>query len=287
MAIYAAIQMVSGDDLAQNLTAAERLIEQAAKQGARLVVLPENFALFSTLRSVELGQLEISAQGKVRKFLSECAKKYGVWIVGGSLPVASGEFNTELNIEKVFSACFVLDNAGREVDRYNKIHLFDAQVKDNQHAYRESDAIAPGRHITVVDTPFGRLGVAVCYDLRFPELFRLMFQQGVDLIAVPAAFTQVTGDAHWVPLLRARAIENQVTIIGANQGGVHNSKRETYGHSMIVNSWGEVIAQLEKGAGVVCGEIEPSEQQKGKAKLAIAQHQRLFVSADIKMPSQG
>ncbi len=277
MAVVAAVQMVSSDKLEENLANARQLVSAAAAVGAKLIVLPENFALFSAPLMLQLGQGETSAEGRVRKFLSTLAKDFSVWIVGGSIPVASDVPATNNPNNKVYACCFVFDEQGIERACYRKIHLFDVDVNDVQGQYRESDSITPGDEVVVIDTPFGRLGVAICYDLRFPELFRVMFQRGVDLIAIPAAFTQVTGAAHWLALLRARAIENFCTLIGANQGGVHNPKRETFGHSVIINCWGEVVAEIDKGQGFIYFDVDEKQQQQIRQQIPIKSHQRLFV----------
>lgn len=269
--IVAAIQMVSGNDIHANLQVVERLISRAVSAGARLVVLPETFALFSAGGQHQLGLQEASADAVVRPFIAELARRWGIWIVAGTIPVAAADS------DRVLSSCIVLNDRGEECACYNKIHLFDVEVADRQGSYRESDIFLAGDEVIVVDTPLGRLGLAVCYDIRFPELFRAMFELGVDIIAVPAAFTRLTGEAHWLPLLRARAIENQCYIIGANQGGEHSKSRSTSGGSVIIDGWGRVLAEAALGEDWVQAEVNLAELQRQRAAMPIAQHQRFDV----------
>lgn len=264
----AAIQMISGNDLTSNLAAAKALIHSAAQSAAQLVVLPETFSLFRASGQLELAQQEASDKAQVLPLLKSLAKHYQLWIVAGSIPVLSDDGS------RVYSACIVLDDQGAERARYHKIHLFDADVADQQGSYRESDTFAAGDRVVIADTPWGRLGLAICYDIRFPELFRAMLDQGVDMIAVPAAFTLTTGEAHWLPLLRARAIENQCAVIGANQGGQHSSKRSSSGGSVIIDSWGTVLAEAGRGETVVCADLDLATQQTQRTSMPAAQHRR-------------
>jgi nitrilase len=270
--VIAAIQMVSGYSVDDNLACAERLIVEAAERGAKLLVLPETFALFSSREQQRLGEQEATNQALVRPFIRQLAKKLGVWIVAGTIPLL---FDGEA---KVRSCSFIVNDKGEELARYDKLHLFDASVADQQGSYRESDTFSAGQQVVVVDSPFGRLGVAVCYDIRFPEFFRAMFAQRVDIIAVPAAFTLLTGKAHWLALLRARAIENQCYIVGANQGGEHSASRSTSGGSVIIDGWGTVVSELEMGAGVAVAEMDLARLQKQRAAMPVAEHQRFTVS---------
>jgi len=199
--IVAALQMVSGADIDTNLAHAEKLIAQAATQGAKLIVLPEAFALFLGSEQKQLGAIEASSTPRVRTFLAEQALRHRVWLIGGTIPVLDHD------LQRPRAACFVLDDNGHEVARYDKIHLFDVDVGDRQGSYRESDSYQHGTDIVTVQTPFGCVGIAVCYDLRFPELFQLLRAQGAEILVLPSAFTRATGLAHWLPLLRARAIE--------------------------------------------------------------------------------
>uniref|UniRef100_UPI000B34DB4C carbon-nitrogen hydrolase family protein n=1 Tax=Crenothrix polyspora TaxID=360316 RepID=UPI000B34DB4C len=225
MSKCAAIQMASSPSISSNLLEAEKLIAEAAHAGAKLVALPENFALMGNNELDKIEAKEPEGLGPIQHFLASMAKKYAVWVVGGTIPIAGDAPN------KVRAACLVYDDQGKQVARYDKIHLFDVSVPGTNEVYRESDSIEPGTALQVFDTPFGRLGLAVCYDLRFPEFFRKMSERGVDIVIVPSAFTAETGAAHWELLVRARAIENLCYIIAPDQGGFHLNGRKTYGHS--------------------------------------------------------
>jgi predicted amidohydrolase len=272
----AAIQLVSGADVATNLASAARGLAQAAANGARLAVLPEAFALFAGGDQRELGRREAGAEAAVRPFLAEQAARHGLWIVGGTLPLL------EAGQSRPHAACLVFDAQGFEVCRYDKIHLFDVEVEDGQRSYRESDTYCPGHAVAgTVDTPFGCLGLAVCYDLRFPELFGLLRAQGAQIIAVPSAFTRRTGLAHWLPLLRARAIETQCTVIGANQGGVHTSQRQTSGGSAIISSWGDVLAEAPFGEACLIAELDLGKTRSERAAMPVASHRRFTVAPRV------
>lgn len=249
MSIMAAIQMVSGPSVADNLAVAAELLAQAADQGAQLAVLPENFALMDRQEEGKLAVSEAEGDGPIQAFLAEQADRHRLWLVGGTIPlrVVGDE-------RRVYAACLLYDDHGRPVARYDKVHLFDVQVVGSAERYAESATIAPGRRYVVADTPLGRLGLAVCYDLRFPEQFRTMVGHGMEILALPAAFTATTGAAHWDVLLRARAIENQCYVIAAAQGGRHANGRETYGDSLIADPWGGVLQRLPQGPGVVLAE---------------------------------
>ena len=268
----AAIQMVSGSDLNINLTRAAVLIAQAAEQGAQLLVLPEVFAMFASSQQYALGVEEAFGKAPIRQFLAEQARKHKVWIVGGSIPIADQQHPS-----KVYAASLLFNDQGQECGHYNKLHLFDVDVADKTGSYRESDTFIAGNDVVVVDTPFGRLGMAICYDLRFPEFFRAMFAQGLDIISLPAAFTRKTGEAHWLPLVRARAIENQCYIIAANQGGEHANNRETSGGSIIVDGWGQVLAQADKGEACVVATMDLASLAQQRLAMPIQQHQRFTV----------
>lgn len=270
----AVIQTVSSDDLSANLAQAQRGLEAAAAQGACMAVLPENFALFGSRHLRALGERETSGDAPVSRFLAETARRLGLWIVGGSVPLAHRPDGQRLD-ERVRAACLVYDAQGQLRARYDKIHLFDADVGDAQGRYRESDTFEPGSEPVVVDTPVGRLGLAICYDLRFPELFRKLRAQGAELLALPAAFTWKTGQAHWEVLLRARAIENQVWVCASGQGGIHDEKRHTWGHSMIINPWGEICACHAHGEGTVSAAVDREEQQALRERMPVHHHIRL------------
>lgn len=268
----AAIQMVSGSDPDRNLGAAARLLRDAAQQGAQLAVLPENFAYFGSSRLHRIGAEEQTGARPLRKFLRDQARQLGLWIVGGTLPVRSA------GSERLHSACFVVSPDGSEVARYDKMHLFDADVSDAQQSYRESEDFCAGTGLVTTRTPAGATGLAVCYDLRFPEQFRAMALQGCEICVVPAAFTATTGAAHWSVLMRARAIENFCWMIGAGQGGVHTQTRATWGHSMIVDPWGTVVAEAEQGEAVVIAEIDPDRVARLRAQMPVLRHMRFGIS---------
>lgn len=276
----AAVQMVSGNDIDQNLREAEALIRNASERGASFIVLPENFAVFDMDLQRAVGRQEAGSERPVRRFLSRCARQYSCWLLGGTIPICDkgGE-------SRPFSASLLFDSQGEELARYNKIHLFDVSVKDSQGSYQESKTYCPGEAVVTVPTPFGRLGLAVCYDLRFPELFRLMFQDGVDILALPSAFTYATGAAHWMPLLRARAIENTCYIVAANQGGRHSLKRETYGHSVIISPWGEVLDCIGSGPGIAIAPFDKSTVEDQRKNMPTGEHQRFFVNRAFRSDS--
>ena len=264
----AAIQMASGPNVAANLHEVSRLLSEAASMGAQLVVLPENFALMPLHSQENLQICEPFGDGLLQNFLSQQAARYGLWLVGGTIPIATASDN------KFRAACLVFNNQGQQVARYDKMHLFDVIAGTNEQ-YCESEVIEPGDQIAVVETPFGRLGLAICYDLRFPELFRCLLTEGIELIVVPSAFTAITGKAHWEVLVRARAIENLCYVIAANQGGYHINGRETYGNSMIVDPWGYVLMRLNQGTGIVCTDIDREKQTLLRRNFPAHQHRKI------------
>jgi nitrilase len=261
----AAIQMASGPYVAANLSEAERLIEIAANQGARLVVLPEYFAIMGLKETDKVAVREEEGKGPIQSFLAKMAKKHKIWLVGGSIPLVSNFPN------KVRNSCLVFDDKGQLAARYDKIHLFGLDL-GNEH-YHEEKTIESGDAIKVVDTPFGRIGLSICYDLRFPELYRAM--KDVNIIVVPAAFTDTTGRAHWETLIRARAIENLSYVIASAQGGYHLSGRETHGNSMIVDPWGVILDRLPRGSGVVISTINPQYQASLRNSLPALKHRTI------------
>jgi nitrilase len=264
-----AVQMASGPNLSANLLEAERLVEEAASAGADLAVLPENFAFMGRSEREIVGLGERDGTGPLQDFLSQLARRLGIWLVGGTVPIV-GE-----TADKVRAACLVFDAQGRRMARYDKIHLFDVHLVETDERYRESETIEPGTELCVVDSPFGRIGLAVCYDLRFPELFRALVDRGAELIVLPAAFTALTGRAHWHTLVRARAVENLSFVIAAAQGGFHISGRETYGHSMVVDPWGSVLAELPRGTGVVAAVLDRDFQATTRRNFPCLDHRRL------------
>ncbi len=265
----AAIQMASGPNVEGNLNEARRLIAMAVELGAKLVVLPEFFAIMGMNELDKLKVREQPGQGQIQQFLSETARKHKIWLVGGSIPLAA---NAQ---DKVRNSCLVFDETGAQVARYDKIHLFNLTLGNEQ--YNEASTIEAGDKVVVVDSPFGRIGLAVCYDLRFPELFRAM--KNVDIIVLPSAFTATTGKMHWEPLVRARAIENLSYFIAAAQGGYHVNGRETHGHSMIVDPWGRVMDELQRGSGVVIADVNPSYQASLRKSLPALSHRTLSCTA--------
>jgi deaminated glutathione amidase len=261
----AAVQLASGPNVQANLTEAGRLIAMAAKQGAKLVALPEYFAIMGMKDTDKVRAREAEGSGPIQAFLADTAKKHKIWLVGGSVPLESSEAN------RVRNSCLVYDDKGRLAARYDKIHLFGFTMGDEQ--YSEQRTIEPGTDVKVIDSPFGRLGLSICYDLRFPELYRAM--KDVDIILVPSAFTETTGKAHWETLIRARAIENLAYVIAPAQGGYHLNGRETHGDSMIVDPWGVVLDRLPRGSGVVTAGINPEYVQRLRSSLPALAHRTL------------
>ena len=258
----AAVQMVSEPEVQANLLVAGELIARAAGDGARLVALPEYFCILGLRDRDKVDVREDDGRGPIQDFLAEAAAKYKVWLVGGSAPLACADPN------KVRNACLVFDDSGRRVARYDKIHLFG--FDSGTERFQESRSIEPGSEVVTLETPFAKLGLSICYDLRFPEMYRKM--GAVDLILVPSSFTATTGKAHWELLLRARAIENQAYVLASAQGGHHKNGRDTYGHSLIIDPWGKVLALQESGAGVVCAEIDLAEIAKVRRSLPALTH---------------
>jgi predicted amidohydrolase len=265
----AAIQMATGPNVSANLLETERLLREAAEAGARLVVLPENFAFMGKRDQDQLALRERDGDGRLQSFLSSTAARYGLWLVGGTIPIETQD------PAKIRGSCLVFDDHGQRVGRYDKIHLFDVSLPGTGERYQESATIEPGGDLVVIDTPFGRLGIAVCYDLRFPELFRSMLDSGMEVLAIPACFTALTGKAHWETLVRARAIENLAYVIAAAQGGYHISGRETHGQSMVVDPWGTVLAQVPRGNGSICCPLDLDFQASVRRNFPTLEHRRL------------
>lgn len=261
----AAVQMASGPHVSANLQEAGRLIELAAASGARLVALPEYFGIMGMKETDKVAAREKPNDGPIQNFLSETARKHGIWIVGGTAPLESSQ------PDKVRNACLVYDKTGTQVARYDKIHLFNLNL--GQENYAEERTIEPGDRVVTVDSPFGKLGLSVCYDLRFPELYRAMHE--VDIIFVPSAFTATTGKAHWEPLIRARAIENLAYVVAPAQGGYHVNGRETHGDTMIVDPWGVILDRLPRGSGVVVAGINPGYIRTIRQSLPALGHRTL------------
>ena len=262
----AALQMVSAPELAPNLEAAERLIQMAALAGARLVALPENFDLIGRHEDEKVRLREPDGRGPIQDFLAGAARRHRVWLVGGTAPIETREAG------RILSASLLFDDAGKRVARYDKMHLFRFDG-GGEERYDEARTLEPGARAVAVPSPFGRLALSICYDVRFPELYRGLGQ--FDVMFVPSAFTVPTGRAHWEILLRARAIENQAYLVAPAQGGVHASGRRTYGHTMIVDPWGEVIALQPQGEGVVLAEIDSDRIRDVRASLPALANRRL------------
>ena len=270
MTQIAAVQMASGPQVAANLNEAARLIGKAAAGGARLVALPENFTCMPMKDTDRLNVAEDPGGGTAQAFLADQSRTHGVWLVGGTIPLTTDD------ADKVRAACLLHNDNGELVARYDKMHLFDVRLTNGEE-YQESRTFEAGNEPVVVDTPFGRLGLAVCYDLRFPELFRRLVDAGAQLIVIPSAFTAHTGRAHWETLLRARAIENLVFMVASAQGGFHLNGRETHGDSMIVNPWGEVLGRLVRGSGIVVADCELSVLHNLRRSLPCLEHRKLRV----------
>lgn len=270
----ALVQMVSQDDVLANLAAAQRLLRQAADGGARLAVLPENFAAMGRRDALRIGHEEAAGRGPILPWLKRTARDLRLWIVAGTVPLpADDEPQGKPN------ACSLLiDEDGERAARYDKLHLFDVDVSDSRGRYRESDDYLHGGQLVLADTPVGRLGLSVCYDLRFPELYTRLREAGAELISAPSAFTAVTGAAHWEVLVRARAIETQCYLLAAAQGGMHPGPRETYGHSLLVDPWGRILAEQARGEGVLFAQRDAEEQASIRQRMPVTGHRRFTVS---------
>jgi nitrilase len=271
----AAIQMNSLDNLQANLQQAEALLMQAANAGAKLAVLPENFAVFAAGMQIHTAQ----QMPMIQVWLAEQATKNQLWLVAGSIPCLYRPDGQSVLQDKVRSCCLVYNPQGELAGRYDKIHLFDALIADQQSQYQESATFEAGDEIVVINTPFANIGLSICYDIRFPALYQALRDKGADIVVVPAAFTALTGAAHWQVLLRARAIENQCMMIGAGQSGRHSASRQTWGHSQIIDAWGNVLAeQQEQGAAVVLAQYIKEELQQVRQQMPVLRHRRLCVT---------
>ncbi len=283
----AAVQMVSSGNVDANLKTAQGLIERAAAGGAELILLPEVFAV------LEGGPMRPFAEefgnGPIQSFLAEQAQQNELILVGGTIPLSSrpnkdpDDPDYLVDEDRVRPACLVFGRDGNCLARYDKMHLFDVSVNDSQANYSESRSYEAGDEIVCVDTELGRLGLSVCYDLRFPELYRELFRHRAELVTVPSAFTKVTGEAHWETLLRARAIENQCYVIAAGQGGKHSERRETWGHSMIIDPWGSVLDQIATGEGIAIAEINTDYLRDVRSRMPVSEQQKLTGDKDIRI----
>ncbi|MBS0614189.1 MAG: carbon-nitrogen hydrolase family protein [Proteobacteria bacterium] len=269
MGVVAAVQMNSGHVVEDNLVAAARLLREAKEQGADIACLPENFAFMGKRDADKLGVAEDAASGPAQEFLAATARELKMWILGGTINIRHP------GGRRVANASLLFDARGKCVARYDKIHLFDVSIPGRNEDYRESANVEPGSALVVADTPVGRLGLSVCYDMRFPELYRVLVDQGAQWFSMPAAFTVPTGRAHWESLLRARAIENLCLVVAPAQVGLHSSGRDTYGHSLIVDHWGKVLACLPEGPGVISATVDLAEQAAARERFPALTNRRL------------
>lgn len=266
----AVIQMVSGPDVGKNLADAGDLIAQARAAGARFVALPEFFAVISPDERAKFAVQEHAGHGPIQDFLRDTARRHGLWLLGGTMPIASDE------PERVYNSSLLFDPEGNCVARYDKMHLFDVHVdRAGTEQYNESATMKHGAAPVIAHTDFGNVGMSVCYDLRFPELYRGMLAGDIVMITAPAAFTARTGAKHWEMLLRARAVENLCFVIAPGQGGVHNESRSTWGHSMIVDPWGEILCCVETGPGFACADLDFDALHALRRSFPALSHRRL------------
>jgi nitrilase len=266
--------MASGPNLSANLLAAEKLVTEAVDAGAKLVVLPENFAFMGESDQENIKFKEAEGDGPLQNFLSQLAASLSVWVVGGTIPLEANDPS------KIRSACLVYNDKGEQVARYDKIHLFDVHLLETDEKYSESMTIEPGSNTVVFDSPFGRIGLAICYDLRFPEQFRNLIDEGMEIAIIPAAFTAHTGKYHWQPLIQTRAIENLSYVIASAQGGYHISGRETYGHSIAVDPWGAVQDMIARGNGYAMGEIDLDLLNNTRRAFPALEHRQITCRID-------
>ena len=263
----AIIQMVSTDDLDMNLSQAADLVREAVRQGAQFALLPEYFPIISDDETAKISIGEAPGQGPIQDFLAGQARDNRIWLMAGTFSLQSNE------AARVHNTCLLYNPDGLCTHRYDKIHLFDVQVGDEEkEVYNESDTIIPGNSTVVAETPLGRIGMTVCYDLRFPELYRELSRQQAEIITVPSAFTYATGKRHWELFLRARAVENLCFVIASNQGGQNTETRRTWGHSMIIDPWGDVLCSLEEGPGVACADIDLARVHQLRQSFPALEH---------------
>ncbi|HWN37097.1 MAG TPA: carbon-nitrogen hydrolase family protein [Gammaproteobacteria bacterium] len=264
----AAIQMTSTRDVPTNLREAGRLVADAAKQGAKLVVLPENFSFLGATDADRVAAIEKSGDGPAQRFLAETAESLGLWIVGGTIPIRDAG-------DRASSRSLLVGPDGRVVAHYDKIHLFDVDIPGREkERYAESATTLAGTRVVAAKTPLARIGMTVCYDIRFPALFHRLSVLGTDIVVVPAAFTVPTGEVHWLPLLQARAIESLVYVVAAGQWGEHAGGRKTYGHSLILGPWGERLGELPTGPGVVCADLDMIRLTELRQRFPTIAHRR-------------
>jgi deaminated glutathione amidase len=265
----AVIQMASGSILQGNMLEAEKLIKNAVNDGAEIIVLPENFGMITAHEAEILQFGETFGDGPLQEFLSQQSAKHGIYLIGGTVPLKSEHSN------KIRNTLLVYDPQGECISRYDKIHLFDVLLPSGEEQYHESSMFEPGEKVVVLQIGDMKLGLSICYDLRFPELFRALVDKGAEVIVLPAAFTAVTGKAHWHTLLKARAIENLCYLAASAQGGYHVNGRETYGHSLIVDPWGKVIDEIDSGSGYAIADINLSQQQQIRERFPVLTHRKI------------
>src|ERR1700684_3603260 len=271
--------MTSSHVVADNLAAAGALLREAKEAGALVACLPENFSFIGLKDADKLQVAEADGTGAVQTFLRDTARQLDMWILGGTIVIRTNDRN------RVANSSLLIDAAGKRVARYDKIHLFDVTIPGRDEQYRESTHVAAGRELVIADTPVGRLGLSVCYDLRFPELYPEPVAQGAEWLAMPAAFTVPTGRAHWETLLRARAIENLCYVVAPAQWGTHSSGRETYGDTLVVDYWGQVLARLPSGIGVITAQFDLERQAETRARFPALENRRLGLPADEAVPA--
>ncbi len=263
----AAVQMISTDDVDTNLKQVEILVHAAAEKGAEFILLPENFAFMGNGAPETLAVAERHNNGKIQETVAKLASDLQVTIAAGSVPIID-----ENDITRAKSSCLVYDKSGHEIACYDKKHLFDVYLSETQESYKESDSFSHGDKIVVIETSIGKVGLSICYDIRFPEMYREMHMQGVQIIIAPSAFTEPTGRVHWQPLLKSRAIENLCYVIAANQGGMHNNGRKTYGNSMIIDPWGQIVSRIDVGVGVIISQIDLELQRQIRHEFPVLDH---------------
>jgi nitrilase len=271
--------MTSGHVVEDNLAAAGKLLREAKERGADIACLPENFSFIGLRDADKLGVAEADGDGPVQRFLSATARELKLWILGGSTVIKGDD------AQRVTNTSLLIDADGKRVARYDKIHLFDVAIPGRNEQYLESRHVTPGHTVVLADTPVGRLGMSVCYDMRFPELYRELVARGAQWLSAPAAFTVPTGRAHWETLLRARAIENLCYVVAPAQSGTHTSGRETYGDTLIVDYWGQVLTRLTKGEGVITAEFDLAKQAETRARFPALENRRLGARADEAVPA--
>jgi len=280
----AVLQMTSTPEVEANLAMARTLLERARAEGATLAALPENFAIMGRKEADKIAVAETPGEGPIQAFLGQCARVLGLWIIGGTIPL-----RIENEPERVAAASLVFDDRGRCLGRYDKIHLFDVAIPNrNRDApqrderYRESATVAPGSQPKVIATPLGKIGMAVCYDVRFPELFRVLQEQGAEILSLPSAFTAPTGKAHWELLMRARAVENLCYVLAPAQSGIHPNGRETWGDSLIVDPWGQVLSRItDAGPGLAVAEIDRTVQHELRERFPALSHRRFTIAPTL------